>query len=154
MPDKKDKTEFVEWKEWHDDVKRRLKNLLSNKGKVEIETTFHIGEEKYWGHLDSYKPDVILRENEYLSIFEIETYYEQEKIIRDIVYATLLGAKQLVLIFSDKKTDWGDGKKRAQATEYLGEIIHTKMPESPIVKALYLRTTEELEEKLKKGKIL
>ena len=129
-----------------------MKHLLSNK--AELERTFHLGEEKPWGHLDSYKPDVTLRESGHLSFFEVEYYYDQDKIISDIVCAALLGAQRLVLIFGNKKTDWGEGEKRAQATEYLAQSILQIMAKPLTVKALFLPDIDELEEKLKQAEIL
>lgn len=151
MQVKRDMADYDEWKEWHDAVKEQLEKLS---GGTELERTYHLGKEMPWGHLDSYKPDVTWLHDNLLSFFEIEYYYDQDKIVRDIVYAALLGAHRLILIFGNKRTDWGDGYKRAQATKHLARIL-LPMISSPLsVEALFLEDINELKEKLKKADIL
>lgn len=152
MPTVKDKAERDKWLKWHNSMKRKLKELLS--ADVELEKLYDLGEQMDWGRLDKYKPDITWRKNNKLSFFEVEYYYNQDKIVRDIVYTCLLNAEQLVLIFSNKKTDWGDGGKRVEATYYLVQRLSYLMSKPLFVKAISVEKPEELEQKMKQERIM
>jgi len=151
LPTVKDKAERGKWLKWHNSAKRKLKEMLSTG--VEQEKSQNLGEQRSWGRLDKYKPDITWRKNNKLSFFEVEYYYNQDKIVRDIVYACLLNAEQLVFIFSNKKTDWGDGRKRVEATYYLVDRLSHLMSKPLFVKAISIEKAEELEQKLKQERI-
>jgi len=152
MSIKKANKHQVNWQKWHDGIKKELKQLLSVG--VELEKMHHIGAEQPWGHLDSYKPDVKWRKDSRLYFFEAEYWYEQEKIIADILYAALLGANHLVFIFGNEEYQGWDGRKRAQASEYLFEQLQNKTQNLPIVNCTFVDNIEELEQKLKEIGVL
>jgi len=151
LPIVRDVAEYKKWMKWHDGIKKELKKLISED--AELDKTHHLGKKMSWGRLDNYRPDLAWKKNNKLSLFEVEYYYNQDKIVRDIMYARLLDAEQMVFIFSDKRTNWGDGKKRVEATHYLTQMLfrHVK----PLhLKAISIGQPEELEEKLKQLRIL
>ena len=80
-------------------------------------------------------------------IFEIETYYKQNKIIRFIVASSFLGTDSIVIIYSDQKDVW-DGKKRAQATNYLGKILNSILLKPVKITSFFAETPSDLKKKL------
>jgi len=152
LPLVKDKAERDKWLKWHSAVKRKLKDLLS--GDVESERSYDLSGQMDWGRLDRYKPDITWRKNNELSFFEVEYYFNQDKVVRDIVYAHFLGAKQLVFVFSNKRTEWGNGRKRVEATHCLAEKLLEHLPKPLHIKAISVIESEEIERKLKDAKIM
>lgn len=133
-----------EWKEWHEMVKQEIKH---NFPKAELEKSYDFGQKMEWGHLENYRVDASVKTKEQLVIFEVETYYNQEKIMRFIVFSSYVGADSLVLIFSDQSDVW-DGKTRVKATEHLGEILNPLLTHPVKVIAFYANSASELEPKL------
>ena len=144
----RDRAEYEKWRKWHSKIERELKGLLGDSAMLEKK---HFLDKS--GLLDNYKPDVTWKIGDKLCLFEVEYYYNQDKIVRDIIYACLLGASQLVFIFSDKKTDWGNGEKRVKATKCIASKLRpwTKSLE---VEALCVGRPGELREKLRQVKII
>jgi hypothetical protein len=154
MTFKKDTATHREWLHWHNNVKRELGNLLPQGARSEKD--YHLGKEMKWGHLDSYKPDVACEIGNRRVFFEGEYFYQQDKIIDDIISASIVGIDQLVFIFNDKlelKSGW-NGEKRVRATEYLAEMIGELVSKPISVKAIAIEETKELRQRLEKIGVL
>jgi hypothetical protein len=134
-----------EWREWHEMVKREIKRQFP---KAELEKPYYFGEKMPWGQLESYQVDASLKINGKLCIFEVETYYRQDKIIRFIMFSNYVGADSLIIIFSNQRDVW-DGETRVKATNYLGEIVNSLLNKPVKVTALFANSASELKPKLK-----
>jgi len=142
-----------EWQEWHDMVKNELKRLFT---RAEVEKPYRIGNRMSWGQLEGYRPDVTVVDDGRLILFEVETYYRQEKIMRFIVFCSLLEADLLVVVFSNQKDEisgW-DGETRVRATEYLGKTLRPLLTKPVEVLALVAESPLELETRLKMRSML
>ena len=134
-----------EWHEWHEMIKRVIKRQFPE---AELEKVYDFGEKRQWGQLESYRVDASFKINNKLCIFEVETYYRQDKIIRFILFSSYIGADFLIIIFSNKKDVW-DGETRVKATNYLGEIVNSLLTKHVEIIALFADSASELETKLK-----
>lgn len=126
-------------------VKQEIKHQFP---RAELEKPYNFGEKMQWGQLESYRVDASLKINGKLCIFEVETYYQQEKIIRFIMFSSYVGADFLVIIFSNQKDVW-DGETRVKATNYLGEIVNSLLNKPVKVITLFANSASELEPKLR-----
>jgi len=130
-----------EWQEWHEMVKKKIKIWFPN---TELEKPYDFGKEMEWGRLENYRVDASLRIDGRLVIFEVETYFNQDKIIRFIMASSYIGADLLVVIFSNQQDEW-DGKTRAKATEYLAKILNSIMVRPVNVVAIFGNTDSDIE---------
>jgi len=141
----KDKAEYQKWKRWHCSCKSELKRLISKSAVLDKE--FDLSERMKWGRLDRYKPDLMSMRDSGFFFVEVEYYYNQDKIVRDIVYSHLLKARQLLFVFSNKRTEWGDGTKRVKATRCLASRLYP-MVKPLSVEAISVGRSEELKRRL------
>lgn len=138
-----------EWQEWHEMVKQEIKQQFP---KAELEKSYDFGERMEWGQLENYRVDASVEIDGRLFIFEVETYYHQEKIIRFIMFSSYVGADSLVIIFSNQLDVW-DGKTRVKATNYLGKIVNSLLNKPVKVIALFADSASELKPKLRGLKV-
>jgi len=138
-----------EWQEWHEMVKQEIKRQFTE---AELEKAYDFGERMQWGQLENYRVDASLEIDGKLCVFEVETYYRQEKIIRFIMLSNFIGADFLVMIFSNQEDVW-DGETRAKATRYLGKLLKPLLTNPAKVIALFGDSASELKPKLRALKL-
>lgn len=134
-----------EWQEWHEMVKQEIKRQFPE---AQLEKTYDFGERRQWGQLENYRVDASLENDGKLCIFEVETYYHQEKIMRFITFSSFIGADSIVIIFSNQQDVW-NGETRVKATEYLGKIVNSLLTKPIKVITFFADSVSELEPKLR-----
>ena len=70
-----------------------------------------------------YQPDIVVERNNKKIIIEVERYSPPGKILEDIIFSSIAGAAQLVVIFSNENEE---GEKRKVEAERLYQIFKSR----------------------------